>query len=119
MQFGRYFGSVNYTATPILENNDGPIGVPWCPRNTMSPLPRPTPRQMSTRSAEWFAQGTPASQTEGETVSDDIESRLVWVQNVITLADCDYKVEKTRHFCRFHWMLESSKAFSFRGALPP
>ena len=44
------------------------------------------------------------------------ESRLVWVQNVITLAYCDYKVEKTRHFCRFHWMLESSKAFSFRGA---
>jgi len=78
---------------------------------------------MSTRSAEWFAQGTPASQTDGETdgrISDDIESCLVWVQNVITLAYCDYKVEKTRHFCRFHWMLESSKAFDppTRGSAP-
>ena len=50
-------------------------------------------------------------------ISDDIESRLVWIQNVISLAYCDYKVEKTRHFCRFYWMLESSKAFSFRVAL--
>ena len=47
------------------------------------------------------------------------EARLVWVQNVSTLAYCDYKLEKTRHFCRFHWMFESSKAFSFRGASPP
>ena len=35
------------------------------------------------------------------------------------IAYCYYKVEKTRHFCRFHWTLESSKAFSFRGASPP
>ena len=43
---------------------------------------------------------------------------MVWVQNVSTLAYCDYKVEKTRHFCRFYWMLESSKVFSFRGLRP-
>ena len=36
-------------------------------------------------------------ETDGR-ISDDIESRLVWIQNVITLAYCDYKVEKTRHF---------------------
>ena len=60
-------------------------------------------------------------ETDGR-ISDDIESRLVWIQNVITLAYCDYKiykVEKTRHCCRFHWMLESSKAFSFREPSPP
>jgi len=41
-------------------------------------------------------------------------------QNVSTLrlAYCDYKVEKTRHFCRVHWMSESSKAFSFSGLRP-
>jgi len=90
-----------------------------CPPKTMSPLPRPTPTP-NVNSIRWVVcTGTPASQTDGETdgrISDNIESRLVWVQNVITLAYCDYKVEKTRHFCRFQRMLESSKAFSFRGA---
>ena len=44
---------------------------------------------------------------------------MVWVQNVITLAYCDYKVEKTRHFLPLPLDARKLKGFQLQGASPP
>ena len=47
------------------------------------------------------------------------EARWVWVQNVSSLAYCDYKIEKTRHFFPLPLDARKLKGVQLQGASPP
>ena len=47
------------------------------------------------------------------------EARLVWVQNVSTLAYCDYKVQKTRHILPLPLDARKLKGFQLQGGEAP